>query len=159
MPTLLFEMPTGMEWTMITFLGIGFIILALIPGIFYLLTLQSTLKSISPQNRKMPPGNVWLLLIPLFNLVWHFVVVIKIAASIRAEADLKNISEIPDPKPAYNIGMAASILFCCNIIPGINRLTGIAGLICWIIYWVKVNDYKNILNKYSTFNLSDYQVS
>jgi len=40
----------------------------IIPKIFYLLTLQNALKTISPQNRKMEPGKVWLLFIPLFSV-------------------------------------------------------------------------------------------
>jgi hypothetical protein len=53
---------------------VGFVacIIWLIPTIFYLKTLQDTLKEISVENRRMPPPNVWLLLIPLFNLVWAF---------------------------------------------------------------------------------------
>jgi len=43
--------------------------LFLVPGIFFLLTLQNTLKVISPENRKMQPSNVWLMFIPLFNII------------------------------------------------------------------------------------------
>jgi hypothetical protein len=37
------------------------------------------------------------------------------------------------------------ILFCCSIIPGIGVLFGLAGFVMMIIYWVKINDYKNLL--------------
>jgi len=40
--------------------------LMIIPAIFFYLTLQNTLKIVSLYNRTMPPGQVWLLLIPLF---------------------------------------------------------------------------------------------
>ena len=53
-------MPGGSEWILILFtLGIIF----LVPYIFFLLTLQNTLKAISYENRKMPPANVWLMLL------------------------------------------------------------------------------------------------
>ena len=54
----------------------------LVPAIFYLLTLQKALNRCSPESRAMQPGMVWLLLIPLFNLVWQFFVVINIAKSL-----------------------------------------------------------------------------
>lgn len=137
---LLLSMPGGSEWFLI-FIALGGI---LIPAIFYLMTLQSTLESVSKENRKMPSENVWLLLIPLFNLVWHFIVVKNLADSIKAEADSKGIM-IAELKPAYNIGLAMCILSCLNFVPVLNFFTGIAAMVCWIIYWVKISNYKKIL--------------
>jgi hypothetical protein len=113
----------------------------LIPKIFYLITLQSTLRAISEENRKMPPNNVWLQLIRLFGIVWHFIIVKNMADSISEEANLKNI-KIDEQKPAYNIGLAMCILDCFFIIPYLNFLTGVASLICFILYWIKINSYK-----------------
>ena len=50
---------------------IGFLI-ALIPLIFYILSLQKTLKKCAPENRAMVLGRIWLMLTPLVNMVWHF---------------------------------------------------------------------------------------
>lgn len=138
---LLLTMPGGTEWFLI-FVVLGGLIL--IPKIFYLITLQSTLASISPENRKMPPAHVWLLLIPLFSLVWHFFVIKSIAESITAEANSLG-KKLAEPMPAYNIGLAMCILNCLFIVPGVNFVTSIAGLVCWIIYWVKISDYKKVL--------------
>lgn len=139
--TLLISMPGGTEWILI-FIALGG--LTLIPTIFYLISLQSTLNAISIANRKMPSGNVWLLLIPLFGTVWHFIIVNNLADSIKAEANSKNI-KITESRPAYNVGLAMCILNCLFFIPGLNILSGIAGLICWILYWVKISSYKNLL--------------
>ena len=115
--------------------------LGLLPLIFYLLTLQSTLNAISYENRKMQPGQVWLTLIPFFGLVWQFIIVNRLADSLKAEFATKNI-KIYEERPGIEIGLAYSILFCCTIIPFLGLLTVIGGLICWIIYWSKINDYK-----------------
>ena len=64
-----FSAPGGIEMIGI-FAGI---LLVIIPYIFFLLALQKTLKVISPENRKMPPGNVWLMFIPIFNIFWQFI--------------------------------------------------------------------------------------
>jgi len=51
----------------------------------YLLALQDALKKCAPTSRTMKPGKVWLLLIPVFGLVWQFIIVVNIAKSLRNE--------------------------------------------------------------------------
>lgn len=142
-PVMLLSMPQGAE--VFAGLTVAFIVMgiALIPIIFFLLTLQNTLKAVSPQNREMPPGQVWLQLIPVFHYVWQFINVNNIAKSLEKEYRSRGIQT--EPKPTYNIGLAYCILVCCSIIPGINIFTGLAAFICWIIYWVQVNNHKNKL--------------
>lgn len=120
------------------------VLLLLVPAIFYLITLQKTLEAISPENRSIPPGQVWLLLIPLFNLVWQFIAVERISNSIKAECIKLNIP-IGEDRPTYNIGLTKNILSFGGIIPFLGILLNIAFLVYWIIYWVKVNEYKNLI--------------
>lgn len=121
--------------------AIFFLILLLIPAIFYVLTLQNTLKAIQPQNRKMAPINVWLLFIPIFNFVWNFFVVTNITKSIDAEYASKGVND--KTMNTYNIGLAMSILYCINWIPLLSVLTAIPTLICWILFWVQISGHKN----------------
>jgi len=114
---------------------IGFAIF-LVPVIFYLLTLQKALNRCSPENRAMAPGMVWLMLIPLFNLIWHFFVVINVAKSLGAEFQKRGITE--EPKPGQTIGMIMCILAVCSIIPLLGILCSLGWLVCWILYWVKI---------------------
>ena len=130
----------------IFFVVILAIAIGLIPIIFYLLTLQNTLKEVSPENQKMPPGQVWLILIPLFGLGWQFVVVNRIADSLKAEFAKRNIS-VDEDRPGYSIGLTYCILYCCGIIPFLGILASIGGLVCWIIYWVKIAGYKTKLQQ------------
>lgn len=143
----------GIFWTIILLA----IAIGLIPFILFLLTQQNTLKAIKPQNRSMEPGMVWLQLIPLFSLVWQFIVVSRIAESIKREfnswgsedsilgysnAEAVNIG---NELPTYSIGIAYCVLFCCSIVPLLGGLASIAGLICWIIYWIKLAEFKRQL--------------
>jgi hypothetical protein len=112
--------------------------------VLYLLNLQNTLKAVSPSNQKMPPGQVWLMFIPLFNYVWNFIMVQRISESIKAEYDSRQLP-CPEEKPAYSIGLAMAICQCCAVVPLINMLAGPATLILWIIYWVKTSEYKKKL--------------
>jgi hypothetical protein len=120
--------------------------LCLIPLIFYLLTIQDTLYAISSENRKMQPGQVWLTLIPLFGLVWQFIIVNRLADSLKDEFVSKNL-KLDEERPGIGIGLAYCILFACSLIPFAGFITVIGGLICWIIYWSKINDYKNKLKQ------------
>jgi len=116
-------------------------VLGIIPLIFYLVSIQNTLNTISQENRKMQPTQVWLTLIPIFGLVWQFIIVNRVADSLKHEFEAKNI-KVYEERPGYGIGMAYCILFACTIIPFLGFLTSMGGLVCWIIYWIKINDYK-----------------
>ena len=89
----------------------------------------------------MPPANVWLLFIPIFNIVWQFIVVDKIAQSIAAECARLNIP-VKETKATYGIGLAWNI---CNLFTIIPIVGGLASLVTFIIYWVKVTEYKKLI--------------
>ena len=116
------------------------ILIMLIPTIFYIITLQKTLNRCAPENRAMPPENVWLLLIPVFSMVWQFIVVGNIAKSLAAEFRQREI-QTEEIEPGKSIGLAYCILNVCSIIPILGILSALAGLVCWIMYWVKIDGY------------------
>ncbi len=89
----------------VIFFGVA---IGLLIAILFLLNLQNTLKAAAPENRKMPPANVWLLLIPIFSTYYYFIVVKRISETIKAEYASKN-QILDNPKPTFNIGMALAI--------------------------------------------------
>ncbi|HLZ86161.1 MAG TPA: hypothetical protein VKQ52_02925 [Puia sp.] len=141
----------------------------LIPAIFFLLTEQNTLRRIKRENRLMHPGLVWLQIIPLFGQVWQFIVVSRIAGSIRNEmASWHNESifgadealvEGGYGRPTLGIGIAYCTINVLLIIfnlsnrahyVALDTLVGslaLAQIICWIIYWVQLARYKNKLKR------------
>ena len=132
-----FSTPGGIEMIGI-FAGI---LLIIIPYILFLLTLQKTLNVISPENRKMPPGNVWLMFIPIFNIFWQFIMAGRIADSIRDECIRLNIS-VKEERPTYNIGLTYCI---CSIAGFIPILGPLAALVTWVLYWIKVYEFKKFI--------------
>ncbi|NNE55112.1 MAG: hypothetical protein HKN32_03760 [Flavobacteriales bacterium] len=120
------------------------IIIGLIPTIFFLITLQNTLKKVSAKNRTMPPGQVWIQLIPLVGIVWAFVNVIRISDSLHAEFSERGI-DVGSARPGFQIGMAYAICFIASNIPILGILAAIGGIVCWIIYWVKIHNYGKLL--------------
>ena len=148
---------TGYEYGYYLGVLISIVCLFLIPTIFFLITQQKTLKSIQPGNRLMDPGMVWLQLIPLFGIVWQFIVVSRISDSLKNEfnswandnsilGDTESLN-LTNRRPTYDIGLAYCILFCCSIIPFLGFFASLAGLVCWILYWVKLSEFKNKITR------------
>jgi hypothetical protein len=120
------------------------LLLFLVPYILYLVTLSSTIKLCANQNRSIEPGQVWLVLIPIFGLIWYFIMVGRIADTIAAECRQRNIP-LDEQRPGYNVGLALCVLSCCGWIPVLGGFCSIAAFICWIIYWVRIYGYKTKL--------------
>ena len=138
----------------------------LIPAILFLLTQYKTLKAIRPDRRRMSPGLVWLQLIPVFGQVWQFIVVSRIANSIRKEFESRdedsilgmsaNAVEHLGQRPTLIIGITYCLLNFAFLLQSILKAfyrdpaseVGILALItvvlslssitCWIIYWVRL---------------------
>ena len=109
---------------------------------------------VKKKNRIIEPGQVWLNLIPLFNIVWQFIMINRIADSLKAEFTERNIS-IKEDRPGAQIGVAYCILNLCGVIPVLGGLASLAGLVCWIVYWVKISNYKNQLGEVNEDVLDD----
>lgn len=120
-----------------------FLLAFLVPYIFFLITLYRTAEQISMQSRRLAPGQVWLLLIPLFNLIWMFVVINRLANSIRLECDRLNVS-YGQPTPTKDIGNIYALLAIASLMPVIGFFFGLGALICWIIYWTQVARYRRL---------------
>ncbi len=117
----------------------------LLPTIFYLLTLQKALSQCGPASRTMEPGMVWLCLVPLVSLVFQFFVVSAISKSLTNEFATRG-TPTPDQEPGHAVGLAMCICACCSIIPLVGFFAGIAYLVLWIMYWVKIADYSRRLS-------------
>ena len=162
-PVLFFHSPyaadgfNGMFSGIVVVLIIVGILISLVPFIFYLLTLQQTLRQVRPEFRKMPPGQVWLLLIPVFSIVWQFFVISWMSESLKKEFEIRGIPKEED-RPGYSIGLAFCILSCVSFIPFLGIFTGLGAFVCWILFWVKMNDCKNRLNN-SPADLSSEKAS
>jgi magnesium-transporting ATPase (P-type) len=128
----------------ILFFALIALVILLIPAIFYILTLQKALNKCAPENRAMQPGMVWLLLVPLVNMVWGFFVVINMAKSLGAEFQKRGIAE--EAEPGKKLGLIMCVLLCCGIIPLLGMLCSLGGLVCWIMYWLKIAGFSKKLD-------------
>lgn len=122
------------------------IAIGLIPQIFYLLTLSKAIRLCAPHNRRMEPGQVWMIFIPIYGIVWRFMMIGHIADTLAEEFRQRNIP-CNEPRPGYNLGLTYAILMLCGVIPFLGGLAALGGLVCWIMYWVKIADYIKLLEQ------------
>ena len=135
------EGDVGMMFGIMALLVIAVILL--IPIIIFLLMLQKTLQRCAPENREMEPTHVWLSLIPVFNLYWQFIIVSRVSGSLAREFESRGIAV--EPEPGKFLGLMTCILAFCGWIPVLGVITSLAGLVSWVMYWVKIAGYSNQL--------------
>lgn len=135
------------------FLGVLLVIL-----VFYLLTLQKALSRVSPHNRLMEPGLVWLALVPCFNLIWQFFIAIRVPDSLRNEFRERGRDDGSDY--GKSLALTQAVLGLINIVVGnvlgkipeialvanlVAGVIGIVGLVIFIMFWVKIAGYSSQL--------------
>lgn len=121
------------------------LIILLIPYIIFLVSLQNTIKLIAPENRRLSPGTVWIMLIPVVGGIWGIVMVKYVADSIAKE--LRSKGEVVQDNPTYAVGLAMCITQVLSIVPGMSAFLGLPWLVLWIIYWVQIAKYKEHLQR------------
>ena len=155
------------ELLLITFI-VCFI--AITPYVFYLLELQKTLSAVKPENRKMHPGLVWHLFIPIFSTYWYYKVVTRIADSLAAEFEERKM-EVDEQRPGLKMGMALFIIGVIQLLQNfyskyfafsgmgqptaslkitmflITFILGSTSFVLFIMYWIKIKGYRNMLNQ------------
>jgi hypothetical protein len=115
-------------------------------GVAYVLTLQRAISRCAPQNRATSPESAWFLLIPFFGMIWQFIFYPQLSETLEREFRARNLPI--ESEPAKKLGLAVAVLHVCWFLPVVHVFTGIAGLICLIVYWVKISGYSNQLGDY-----------
>ena len=116
---------------------------------------QKTVALVRPENRRINPWEVWLQLIPLYNIVWQFFVVRRIAASIENELNspvddsILGIESKIYQLPTYTPGLLTCIFICIGYIPFplLQVLAFCASMVTWIVYWVQLAKYRGKLKQ------------
>jgi hypothetical protein len=142
MPDFPAEMPDAAAGALAAF-GLVFMLFVALVGIaIWILVLYlvfSCFQRIPARHRQMEPWQVWLLLIPLFNLVWIFFVFPKLAKSYQSYFAEQGRTDVGDCGEKiglwYAICAVASVPTSC--IPVLNFLVSIAALVLLIMFLVK----------------------
>lgn len=166
-----YRFPTGVMaedyFPLLVVLGIGcvFFLMQFAFKIFVCWLLSDALKRLPAEYRKQQPKMVWLLLIPLFDVVWNYFVYPKISESFQAYFAVQNTVPIINPgllgyqnSLAYrDTGNGLAMAYCiCYTLIGFPCLAifpllggcmyfglGLACFILLIIYLVKLSALKS----------------
>lgn len=136
--------PTQLQESLgpIFLIAIGLVCLLIMIGI--ILFLQSCYARIPQEHRKMEPAMVWLLLIPVFSLVWMFFVYIRLAKSFQGAFAAMGRNE-------GDCGEKLSLVLCISavlsIVPLVSCIAGPASFVLLIIVLLKFNTLKNALGQ------------
>jgi hypothetical protein len=142
---------------------IGVLILA----IFFHITLMKAIQACDPRNQAMSPGLVWLGFVPCLNIAWQFVNVIQVGNSLQAEYRDRGM-RCSDESCGKTLGLSYIILGLVSsgvsfagqaasrgadepgLMTGVSVIQlvlGIAQLVLWIMYWVKIAGFTRELNE------------
>jgi hypothetical protein len=132
-------------------LGCGFGILFLLMmlavglaiGVFICYQLYLSAKALPAANQKLAPATVFLLLVPLVNLVWLFFVVLKMTEGYKGYFVANPRGDVGDC--GYGVGLGWAIATACLIVPLANRFAGIASLILMVLYLVKLSQLRALV--------------
>ena len=106
--------------------------------------IYDALNAVPQEHRRgITPNQVWLLLIPLFNLVWSFIVFQRVSESFQSYFEANG-----RPQPGdygRGLGLAFSILFAMSHIPCVGCFTVLPALILLVLALIKISSYKNLI--------------
>ena len=107
-----------------------------------LAALARVLGRVSPEHRRMEPGEVWVNLIPVVNLVWPVVTIERVGESIRAELTARGAAK---KKDGYGKTSGIIALVLLWVVFAVHPMAGIVtvpfALIYGVAYWVQLNGY------------------
>ena len=128
----------------------GFGCLALVVGVCvyvaFLAAVSRVLTLVSPENRRMEPGQVWLNLIPILNFVWLAATVERVGESLHNELTARGAVR---KKEGYGktAGLTALVLFATGMIPFVGVVTWPFAVVYGIVYWVLLGGYARRLRR------------
>ena len=118
-----------------TFAAIGLVIYFSILAVICWLV-STALKAVPEQYREMSPGQVWLLMIPCFNIIWNFFVFQRVPKSFQNYFAATGQSQFGDC--GIQIGLWFAICYACSVVPYLGCLPFAASLVLLIIMLVKL---------------------
>ena len=121
------------------------IIIPFVTFVFYIRAISKTIKAIDPEYRTQAPGMAWLLLIPVFNVIWFFFLLKSIKTGFFKMHENRRISQPIDTGYAYGIAMG-----CCwaaIFIPKLIFIALIPMFVFSILHWTKLNNARKRLSE------------
>lgn len=109
-------------------------------------SIRTTLLLVRKENRMMSPGQAFLIVLPLFNIYWNFMVVKHLKDSLNNEFFDRQVAVDENPTQREGSIFAWSYLVRNFPLPGFILYAALfSNIIGFVMYWRKVVEYKKIL--------------
>jgi len=118
-------------------------VLVLVPNIFFMFSLQRAFVSIDDQYRSIAPSLVWLLLIPIFNFIWIFFLIVYLRDGYKKMWENNRLTK--QTTAGFGVGVAYAVCWALCMVPGLNIVIWLPALVLWILYWVQVSQCRDIV--------------
>ncbi|WP_020470826.1 hypothetical protein [Zavarzinella formosa] len=129
------------------------VIFGLVVIVNFLLTMHRTMKTISPEHRRFPPGVVWFCLIPGAGIFWAMWMVWALSWSLRSQFEA-----LEEHKAGDFYGLTAGLVWTGSLV--------VFGGVLWFwpvlflpacvfvftvrcVYWVEISEHKARLEKFA----------
>lgn len=87
----------------------------LVMTIFWVRSMQRTLRACAPSSRMADPSSPGLIMIPLFGLIWQFVANTNVSESIAREYRRRGW-HLDENRPGFEQGMVACLIVCAVVL-------------------------------------------
>ena len=124
------------------------IIIPLVAFSFYIREISKTLAAIDPSCRTQKPAMAWLLLIPIFHVIWFFFLLKNIQAGFQKMFDQQLIEKPIDT--GYNYGIAMGCCWVASFIPSLFFIALIPMFVFSILHWNKLSLARRSLKRQSS---------
>jgi len=122
-------------------LALGLVLLVMLAvNIFVCWLVYRANEALPAQHRKTESWQAFLLLIPLFNLIWNFVVLARVSAGMQSFFQAKNEASVGDC--GANLGLWYSISCLVAFVPFVGCVGSLAALVLLVMYLMKVNNLR-----------------
>ena len=120
------------------------IIIPFVTFVFYIRAISKTIKAIDPEYRTQAPGMAWLLLIPVFNVIWFFFLLKSIKTGFFRMYENRRINQPIDT--GYTYGVAMGCCWAAIFIPKLIFIALIPMFVFSILHWTKLNNARKRLS-------------
>ena len=105
-----------------------------------IIIISVALKAVPSEYRVMKPGQVWLLLIPCFSMIWNFWVFQRVPQSFQNYFASQGRTNFGDC--GGQLGLWYAITVAASVIPCVNFIAGPASFVLLLIFLVKILELK-----------------
>jgi hypothetical protein len=121
------------------------VIIPLVAFSFYIYAIKKTLSAIDPSCRTQRPMMAWLLLIPIFNVIWFFFLLQAIRQGFDAMFQKNLIAKPIDS--GYHYGIAMGSCWAASFIPGIFFISVLPMFVFSILHWTKLSNARDQITR------------